>query len=104
MQAISRLPRIVRFHLKGMSEILLIKFILTPLITYLCALLVGLEGISINTVFILSMAPTAINALITAKIHKLNFHIAMSAYLLTTAVYLFLLYPLIFILFAAGVL
>jgi predicted permease len=94
----------VRFHLKGMSEILLIKFILTPLITYLCALSVGLEGTSINTVFILSMAPTAINALITAKIHKLNFHLAMSAYLLTTAVYLFLLYPLIFILFTAGVL
>ncbi len=96
--------RQVRFHLKGMSEILLIKFILTPLITYLCALLVGLEGISFNTVFILSMAPTAINALITAKIHKLNFHLAMSAYLLTTTVYLFLLYPLIFIFFTSGVL
>ena len=94
----------VRFHLRGTKEILLIKFILTPFITYILAWIMGLDGISLYTVLILSMTPTAINALITSKIHKLNFHLAMSAYLLTTAVYLFILFPLVFCLFVVGIL
>jgi predicted permease len=86
-------------YLKGLRDILVIKFIITPIVSYFLALAVGLDGIPLRSVLILSSTPTAVNAVIASKIHKLNFHLAMSAYILTTAVYIFLIYPIILLLF-----
>jgi predicted permease len=92
----------VRGHLGNMWGILPIKFIITPFVTYLAARLVGMEGPALNIVLVLSMTPTAVTALITTKVHSLNFHLAMSAYLLTTSVYLFFIFPLVFLAFETG--
>lgn len=92
----------VMTHLSSVWGIIPIKFIITPFATYFAARLTGLEGPALNTVLVLSMTPTAVTALITTKIHNLNFHLAMSAYLLTTAVYLFVIFPLVFAAFELG--
>jgi predicted permease len=92
----------VRTYLGSVWGILPIKFIITPSVTYLIARLIGLEGPALNTVLILSMTPTAVTALITTKLHNLNFHLAMSAYLLTTVVYLFIVFPFVFLAFILG--
>ena len=92
----------VRSHLTSVRGILPIKFMITPFTTYFAARLIGLEGPALNTVLVLSMTPTAVTALIRTKIHNLNFHLAMSAYLLTTVVYLFVIFPLVFLAFELG--
>ena len=87
----------VRKHLGGTLDLLPIKFMVTPLVSYLIARLVFSDPVAINTVLILASTPTAINAVITVKIHHLNVHIATASFVSTTALFLVLVYPLLFL-------
>lgn len=89
--------RMVR-HWPAVSELILIKFLLTPLVVYFLARLAGLEGAVLATVVILSASPTAINAVVTVKVHRLNVDLAMAAFVLTTAAYLALVLPVVLVL------
>lgn len=73
-----------------------IKFIATPLLTYVIAQLVFTDPIVIHSVLILACMPTAISAVMVVKIHDLNIHIANASFILTTALFLVVMYPLIF--------
>lgn len=73
-----------------------IKFVVTPLIAYALTRLVISDEKVINTLLILASTPTAINAVVTAKLHDLNVHIAMAAFVLTTAVHLLVVFPVLF--------
>lgn len=84
---------------RSVSELLLLKFILNPLIITLLALLVGLRGKELVSVGVLASTPTAIFAPVTAKLFRLNVHLAMSAFVLTTVVYLVAVLPPILLLF-----
>jgi len=82
----------------AVADLIPIKFMLTPALVYPIALLVGLEGEALWTVVILACSPTAVNAVFTSRLFKLNVHVAMAAFLLTTAVYLAIVLPIIFLL------
>ena len=73
-----------------------IKFIITPLLSYIIAKIVFNDSIIVNTIVILASTPTAINAVITAKIHNLNVHIATASFVVTTVLFLLLIYPMLF--------
>ncbi len=73
-----------------------IKFIVTPLVSYLIARVIFDDPKIINTVLILASMPTAISAVIVVKIHDLNIHIANASFILTTALFLLVVYPIIF--------
>lgn len=77
-------------------DLIPIKFVVTPLVGYLLARLVITDEKVINTLLILASTPTAINAVVTAKLHNLNVNIAMAAFVLTTAVHLLVVFPAIF--------
>lgn len=70
-----------------------IKFVMTPLICYIIANIVFDDPILVNTILILACMPTAINAVITAKIHHLNVHIATASFVATTVLFLLVVYP-----------
>jgi predicted permease len=81
----------------GILDLIPIKFIVTPIISYLLAMLVFTDEIARNTILILACMPTAINAVVAAKIHNLNLNIAMAAFVLTTVVFLLVEFPLLFL-------
>ena len=78
-----------------------IKFIITPILTYLLGTVVFSDPTVLYTLLILASTPTAINAVVTAKIHNLNVNIAMAAFVLTTAIYIAIVVPGLFFWIAA---
>ena len=45
----------------------------------------------------IAAAPTAINAVLTARLYKLNVDLTVASFLVTTVIYLLLFYPLFFL-------
>ncbi|SDE97932.1 AEC family transporter [Sporomusa acidovorans] len=75
-----------------------VKFVFTPLIAYVIAQQVFSDQKIIHAVVILASMPTAISAVIIAKLHGLNVHITNASFILTTALFLLVIYPLLFFL------
>ena len=75
------------------ADLLLIKFVAVPLFLFGISMLLNLEGAVLGTVMILSFTPSAIGAVIIARMYKLNTHLAMAAYLFTTGFYLVIIFP-----------
>jgi predicted permease len=83
---------------KRIWDIAAIKFVLTPVLLYFPARLLIHNDIVLRTFLVLATAPTAINAVATAKLNKLNVHVAMAAFILTTALYVVVIFPLLLLL------
>lgn len=73
-----------------------LKFIITPLLSYVIARVVFTDPIMVNTIVILASTPTAINAVIAAKVHNLNVHIATASFVVTTVLFLLVVFPILF--------
>jgi hypothetical protein len=84
----------MRGYWRDVFDLLPIKFVITPLLTWLLGWSVGLDGPVLATAVILAASPVAINAIIVAKLQNLNVHLAIAAFVLTTVVYLFVVFPL----------
>ncbi|GAA0735944.1 hypothetical protein [Clostridium oceanicum] len=80
-------------------RISVIKFIITPLVTFLIAKLVVSDPIMIATIVILACSPVAINAVVTAKVNKINVHLTMASFIGTMIIYLIFVYPAILLFF-----
>lgn len=50
----------------------------------------------LGTILILASVPTGINAIVTARLYNLNVHVSGAAFVLTTAVFLVIVYPILF--------
>ena len=79
-----------------------IKFVVAPLVIYALARLLGIEGVALTTVVVLACAPTAINAVIVARLCRLNLHVATGAFILTMVVYILVVAPLILLFLGRG--
>ncbi|WP_378953964.1 AEC family transporter [Pelosinus sp. sgz500959] len=84
-------------HYRDIKDLTVVKFILTPLLIYGGARLVIHDQRMLNTILVLSCMPTAVNAVITSRIYSLNIHISVAAFILTTIVFLLVVYPILFI-------
>ncbi|AJQ28581.1 AEC family transporter [Pelosinus fermentans] len=73
-----------------------IKLVITPIIGYLLAREVFNDQALLGTILILASVPTGINAIVTARLYGLNLHVSGAAFVLTTAVFLVLVYPILF--------
>ena len=60
------------------------------------------DQVLLGTLMIVAATPTAINAVITSRLYKLNVDLAIAAFLLTTAVFLLLIFPLLFFYIQSG--
>ena len=87
----------MRDYWKDVWDLLPLKFVFTPVVIYLLGRAVGLEGEVLATLVILAASPTAINAVITSKLHDLNVHLSMASFVLTTGTYLLLVFPAILV-------
>lgn len=92
----------IKKYYSSTFDLVPIKFIMTPLFSYIIAKMVFTDSIVINTIVILASTPTAINAVITAKIHNLNIHIATASFVVTTVLFLLVIYPILFFFLMRG--
>ena len=89
--------REMRQYWLGILDLNLIKFIVTPALSYVIGMQVLSDPVAVNTLLITASTPTAIFSVVAVKLHRLNVHITMAAFVLTTAVYLLVVYPLQFL-------
>lgn len=85
----------LRRYWRDALDLSVIKFVVTPLAVYFVARALVSDPIALNTLVLSASTPTAINAVIAVKLHELNLHITMAAFILTTVVYLFVALPLL---------
>ena len=83
----------VRQYWKDAAEITVIKCVVTPLITLAIAGSFIEDRVAFRTLILLAAQPTAVNAVIAMKLFGLNLHLAVAAFVLSTAVYLILVFP-----------
>lgn len=90
--------RRVRRFLPWTWDMLLIRFVFVP--TAIFALSYPLIGDPIlrNSLLIFASAPGAINATLAARLYRLNVDYTLAVFLVTTTLYLVVLFPLIFFL------
>ncbi|WP_425058887.1 hypothetical protein SCACP_35350 [Sporomusa carbonis] len=86
----------IKRYYSSTLDLVPIKFIVTPVLAYIIAKLIFSDPKIINTILILASMPTAISAVIVVKIHDLNVHIANASFVLTTGLFLLVVYPVIF--------
>jgi len=88
--------------LKGMRKVshdwwglFTIKFLLTPALAYAAGALVGLDGVPLYTIVILSFSPTAIQSVVVARINHLDMNVVLAAFVVTMVFYLIVCVPTI---------
>lgn len=87
----------MRKYFRGILDLIPIKFLLTPAVIYGMGTLLVHDRQMLHTLLVIASTPPAINSVITAKIHSLNVDVAMAAFILLTAMYIILVYPVLFV-------
>ncbi|MGN0948154.1 MAG: AEC family transporter [Megasphaera sp.] len=85
-------------------DLIPIKMILTPLVSYFVALLFTSDPVLLGTIIIVMATPCAINALITERLYDLNVNLAMAPFITTQLLYILILYPAFYLLVSFGIL
>lgn len=77
-------------------DLIFLRFAIVPAAIWGTTRLVFSDPVLLHSLFICSMAPTAINAVVTAKLYKLNVDFAVASFILTTGIFLLVLFPGLF--------
>ncbi|WP_294160453.1 AEC family transporter [uncultured Selenomonas sp.] len=85
-------------NLGRIKSLTFLRFVLMPIVTYLIAKPIVADPILRHTIIILSCCPTAINAVLSTRLYKLNVDLAATSFLVTTAAYLVVIFPILFFL------
>ena len=94
--------RRARAYYRRILDLLALRFIIIPAIIYALIKPLFTDQIILGTLMIIAATPTAINAVVTSRLYKLNVDLAVAAFLLTTTVFLFLVFPLLFFYIQGG--
>lgn len=86
----------VRLYAKKTRSLVVLRFLATPLIFAILTELLISDPIARGTLIVLAFCPTAINAVIASKLYQLNVGLAVSSFVITTAAFLLLIFPLLF--------
>ena len=83
-------------------DMLLLRFVIVPSLFYIFMKNLFTDQILLGTLLIVSAAPAAINSVLTAKLYELQVDLSIASFLLTTAVYVLVLFPAFFFYVAGG--
>lgn len=89
----------IRRHWRSTLDLMPIKFIATPILIYLLSVYLISDQLALKTIMVTMSTPTGIMAVVTVKLHELNLHITMAAFIFTTVIYLLFILPVQFLLF-----
>lgn len=87
-------------YYSGILDLIPIKFIVTPLLSCLLAQALFTDPVIWGSILVAAITPTGINAIVLARLYNLNLHIAGAAFVLTTAIFITVIYPLLFFWFS----
>ncbi len=90
--------RKVRSYLGKVRDLTLLRFVLMPLFIWCVARFLFRDQILLDTMLLCAMAPTAINAVLVSRLYSLNTDLAASSFMITTALYLMVIFPLFVVL------
>jgi predicted permease len=90
--------RTLSTYFKKTVELIPLKIIITPLILYGLSLFFFEDTLILGTLIIAMAAPCAINALIAVRLYELNINLSMAAFISTNLFYIFVFYPLFYLL------
>ena len=82
---------------KLIPEISLVKFVFMPLLMVFISRFIVSNEIILKTIVIHSSVPAAINSVIVSKIHNLNIHLTIIVFVSTTAIYVMVVFPILFL-------
>ena len=94
-------PRIRKYWL-SLFDLSFIKFVAAPAIIYLLSHLVIKDPDMLGSLLVLACMPSAINAVVTARLYHLNVDLDVAAFIVTTLLFLFVVYPLLFLGLSTG--
>lgn len=77
-------------------DLIFLRFLIVPACIYFASRLVFADPVLLNSLLLFATVPTAINAVLTARIYKLHVDFTVASFLLTTVLYLFLIFPALF--------
>ena len=80
-------------------DMIFLRFLVVPLVTFAAARLLISDPIVQNALVIFASVPAAINATLTARLYRLNVDYTIAVFLVTTVLYLTILFPVTFFLF-----
>ena len=80
-------------------DMIALRFLVVPLATFAAARLLISDPIVQNALVIFASVPAAINATLTARLYRLNVDYTIAVFLVTTVLYLTVLFPVTFFLF-----
>ena len=85
-----------KFYYTRVWDLAILRFVIVPAFIYFASKNFFTDAILLNTLFVCAMAPTAINAVLTSRLYKLNVNLAITSFLMTTAAFLLVLFPALF--------
>ena len=80
-------------------DMIALRFLIVPLATFAATRLLISDPIVQNALVIFASVPAAINATLTARLYRLNVDYTIAVFLVTTVLYLTVLFPVTFFLF-----
>lgn len=86
----------IRRYAPRVRSLTILHFLLTPLLLGLPALALGGNTVLRGTLFIVSFCPTAINAVLAARLYGLTTNLAVASFFITTVLFLALIFPALF--------
>lgn len=87
-----------KHYLKYIADLCAIRFLAVPCFIFFTSRLVFTDPVLLNTFLILATTPTAINAVLASRLYQLRTDLAVSSFILTTILYLLVIFPLLFLL------
>lgn len=85
-----------RFYYRKVTSMLWLRFVIVPGLFYMLFKLLFTSQVLLGSMLLLAATPAAINSVITAQLYKLNVDITIASFLLTTVVFVLLVFPLFF--------
>lgn len=82
-----------RYYYSRVWDLSILRFVVMPSFIWLTSQILFSDPILIDTLLICSMAPTAINAVLASRLYKLNVNLAITSFIMTTGLFLFLIFP-----------
>ena len=87
-----------KYYYVRVWDLAILRFIIVPTIVYFGSRLIFSDPILLDTLFVCSMAPTAINAVLASRLYKLHVDLAVTSFIMTTAMFLLIIFPAFFFL------
>ena len=85
-----------KYYYTRVWDLAILRFLIMPAFIYFASRILFSDAILLNTLLICAMAPTAINAVLTSRLYKLNVNLAITSFIMTTAIFLLVLFPALF--------